>query len=74
MDDDYEDGFRLDKYATPCCGKAHTLHELTYEWPQGFGRFALNAMNPNLGLLDDKYKREFEEILGTPLRVIYRHI
>jgi len=74
MDQDYDDGFRLEKYTTPCCGAAYTLHELTYEWPQGFGRFKLEAMNPNLGQLDEKQKREFEEILGTPLRVIYRHI
>ncbi len=74
MDDDYGDGFNLAKYPVPCCGTVHTLHDLVYEWPQGFGRFALDAMNPNLGLLDDRYKREFEEILGTPLRVIYQHI
>jgi hypothetical protein len=42
-----------------------------YEWPQGFGRFALDAMNPNIGELQDKYKREVEKILGTKLRVIY---
>jgi hypothetical protein len=45
-----------------------------YEWPQGFGRFALDAMNPNIGILQDRYKLEFEEILGTKLRVIYQHI
>jgi hypothetical protein len=32
------------------------------------------AMNPNIGKLEEKYKREFEQILGTKLRVIYRHI
>jgi hypothetical protein len=74
MDSDYDGGFRLEKYAVPCCGELFTLHELHYEWPEGFGRFGLDAMNPNLGLLDETYKREFEEILGTPLRVIYQHI
>jgi hypothetical protein len=74
MDEDYDDGFKLAAYATPCCGKKSTLHELVYEWPQGFGRFALDALNPNIGKLDDKYKRELEEILGTKLRVIYQHI
>jgi hypothetical protein len=73
-DSDGEDGFKLASYAMPCCGKKHTLHELAYEWPQGFGRFALDAMNPNIGTLEDKYKREFEKILGTKLRVIYQHI
>ncbi|MEX0702310.1 MAG: hypothetical protein WD069_09465 [Planctomycetales bacterium] len=74
MDEDSGDGFKLASYETPCCGKQCTLHELVYEWPQGFGRFALEAMNPNIGELEDKYKREFETILGTTLRVIYRHI
>jgi hypothetical protein len=74
MDEDSGDGFKLASYATPCCGKKCTLHELVYEWPQGFGRFALDAMNPNIGELEDKYKREFETILGTKLRVIYQHI
>ena len=74
MDEDSDEGFKLASYATPCCGKKCTLHELVYEWPQGFGRFALDAMNPNIGELEDKYKRECEKILGTKLRVIYQHI
>ena len=74
MDEDYREGFKLTSYSTPCCGAKVTLHELDYEWPQGFGRFALDVMNPNIGKLDDKYKLEFEDILGTKLRVIYQHI
>lgn len=74
MDEDWCDGFTLTSYATPCCGKKCTLHELVYCLPQGFGRFALNAMNPNISELEDKYKREIEKILGTKLRVIYQHI
>jgi hypothetical protein len=74
MEKDYNDGFLLAKYPTPCCMTPQTLHELVYEWPQGFGRFAIDVMNPNIGKLDDRYKKEFEGILGTPLRVIYQHI
>lgn len=74
MEEDYEDGFKLDHYLTPCCGASRTLHELIYEWPQGFGRFAIEAMNPNIGMLDDVQKQVFEAILGTKLRVIYRHL
>ncbi len=73
-DDSAHNGFKLAKYSTPCCNIGHTLHDLIYEWPQGFGHFAIDAMNPNIGKLDDKFKKEFEEILGTPLRVIYQHI
>jgi len=74
MDEDFDNGFKLTKYATPCCSSAITLHELNYDWPQGFGRFSLDAMNPKIGLLDDEQKKAFEEILGTRLRVIYQHI
>jgi hypothetical protein len=74
MEEDYSNGFPLAKYATPCCNALRTLHELQYEWPQGFGRFALEAMNPNIGQLQERYKEEFEQILGISLRVIYRHL
>ena len=74
MDEDYSNGFMLAKYATPCCNSLCTLHELVYEWPQGFGRFALDAMSPNIGKLEDRHKKELEEILGTRLRVIYQHM
>jgi hypothetical protein len=73
-DFDGEDGFKLAPYALPCCGKHHTLHDLAYDWPQGFARFAIDVMNPNIGKLEDKDKQEFEMILGTRLRVIYQHI
>ncbi|MCC6683339.1 MAG: hypothetical protein IT445_20780 [Phycisphaeraceae bacterium] len=74
MGEDHDDGFKLAAYTMPCCGKKSTLNELVYEWPQAFGRFAIDAMNPNIGKLDDKFKREFEDILGTKLRVVYQHI
>ena len=74
MDEEYGQGFRPARHCMPCCSAQHTLHDLVYEWPQGFGRFALEAMNPSIGKLEDKYKRELEDILGTELRVIYQHI
>jgi hypothetical protein len=74
MDEDYGNGFILASYATPCCCAQRTLHELVYEWPQGFGRFALRVRNPNIGKLEVRFKQELEEILGTKLRMIYQHI
>ncbi len=74
MDEDFDNGFKLAKYHTKCCMSAYTLHKMLYEWPQGFGRFALDAMNPNIGKLDDRPKDELETILGTKLRIIYQHI
>jgi len=74
MDKDYDDGFKLEQYAMPCCSSQNSLHQLVYEWPQTFGRFALSAMNPKIELLDDPQTRELEEILGTRLVVINQHI
>lgn len=74
MDEDFDNGFKLAEYRTPCCGALRTLHDLVYDWPQGFGCFALEAMNPSIGKLEEGDRRELEEILGTKLRVIYRHM
>ena len=74
MDEDYDVGFKLSKYPMPCCDEAFTLYELTYEWPLGFGRFALEVMNPELGELSKAQRDELEQILGAPLRVIYQHM
>ena len=67
-------GFKLAAYSTPCCGYRATLNDLIYERPQGFSLFGLEIMNSDLGELDKQYKNEFEQILDTPLRVIYQHI
>ena len=54
MDEDYvNNGFGLAAYATPCCGARHRLHDLIYDWPEGFGRFAIEVMNPGIGKLDE---------------------
>jgi len=75
MTEDYEDEFTsLKSYSLPCCGKLSTMAELKYEWPQGFARFGIDAMNPKIGTLPDEEKERFEDILGTPLLTIYQHI
>jgi len=74
MGEDCDEGFKLAKYPTPCCQAAHTLHELAYDWPQGFGRYALPAMNANIGELSEKQRQDMERILGTRLRIIYQHL
>ena len=33
---------------TPCCGSTVSLNDLHYVWPTAFGRFVLEAMNPNI--------------------------
>ncbi len=74
LDRDIENGFKLDKYKLPCCNVEHDLNELKYDWAQAFGRFALEAMNPNIGQLTKANVAEFEQILGSSLRVVYQHI
>ena len=75
MDQDHVDGgFELMKYEVPCCGAAYTLHDLQYHWTQGMARFSIEAINPNIGEMKQSYIQEFEEILNTRIRVIYRHL
>jgi hypothetical protein len=58
----------------PCCGSCYTLHNLAYDWPQGFALCDLRATNPNIGKLSDEQIAQFEAILGCPVRVIYAHL
>lgn len=75
MSDDFVDaGFVLKPRETPCCKAKASLHELRYDWPQGFAKFSLEAMNPNTGELPASGIRDLESILGCPLRLIYCHI
>lgn len=74
MDEDFQGGFRLNAYRLPCCQARRTLNELDYDWPQGFGRFAIEVMNPGTDSITDEQKHELEAILGTSLRVIQRHL
>lgn len=74
MSEDYGDGFALRRYALPCCGAEQSLNELRYEWPQGFARFRLKAMNPDVGDLTGEQMREFEAMLGCRLQKILRHM
>ncbi|QDT66564.1 hypothetical protein [Calycomorphotria hydatis] len=72
--DSNDDGFQLETIAIPCCGFSGTLNDLDYSFPQGFARFELGAMNPNLGELNNAVKLRFESLLGCTIKVIYQHI
>ncbi len=75
MEADYDGtGFQLIQQRMPCCGARHTLHDLAYEWPLGFSRCDICAMNPGLGKLSDEQRARFEAILGCRVRVIYEHL
>jgi hypothetical protein len=70
---------RFPAIESPASGLTVTLslsngQTCSYDAPQGFGRFALEVMNASIGKLAEEYKCEFEEILGTKLRVVYQHL
>ena len=75
MDEDSSDyGFRLDSYATICCNKLVNLNELTYDWPQAFGRTSWTVQNADIGDLDAGSRAELEVAAGNPLVVVRQHL
>lgn len=68
------ESFHLRPIRLPCCDGAASLNDLIYSFNQGFSRFILEAMNPNIGELQPEQTRRLSDLLGTELRVIYQHI
>jgi hypothetical protein len=58
---------------TPCCRQATSLNDLDYVWPQGFACVFIEVMNPDTDLRPEEL-RQVEEVLGLPLRIVWRHI
>jgi hypothetical protein len=57
-----------------CCGAQVSLNNLNYVWPAGFGRFVLEAMNPNVRDLKPGEEAELAAALGCTLRKVWVHI
>ena len=55
----------------PCCGAVCSLNDLRYEWPAGFARFVLEAMNPGVPDLPAGDLALLEDILGCRLRRLW---
>jgi hypothetical protein len=66
-------GFILKKRKLDCCNHETTLNNLRYNFPQGFGKYSIISMNPNIEELSHLQVAKFEEIIGCKLRVIYIH-
>lgn len=72
-----ENGESLDSMdvSVPCCGAVVSLDSLRYDWPVGFARFEVSAMNPTRA----KYELDAEELadvaalLGHPVAQILAH-
>ena len=69
-----EGGFADRAVRVPCCRAAVDLNDLVYDWPQGFARFSLSAMNPDTSNLEPHQEARLAEVLGTPLRRLWTHL
>ena len=70
MDRASQDSFRDLSVTTPCCETQTSLNDLRYVWPATFGRFVLEAMNPNIGNTTPEQDLELTECLGLGLRKV----
>ncbi|MGW5190738.1 hypothetical protein ACWEOO_15920 [Kribbella sp. NPDC004138] len=73
-----EDGsLRFDRMdvTVPCCGAVVPLTDLRCDWPVGFARFEVSAMNPTRAQyeLDPEELAAVAELLGHPVAQILAH-
>ena len=59
---------------TPCCDGNTSLDKLNYQWPVAFGRFVLEAGNPNSTGLSAAQLQKLSVVLGSPLREVAAHV
>ncbi|WP_246802810.1 hypothetical protein [Ensifer sp. ENS02] len=71
MDTALADEFRNLSVKAPCCGTKVSLNDLRYIWPAAFGRFALEARNPNIVNTTEAQDRQIAERLGTQLKKMW---
>jgi hypothetical protein len=74
MEEEAKAGYPLHLIDMPCCHAKHRVDELQYDWPQGFARFSVEAMNPDIADLSENEMNEFELLLGCKVRKILQHI
>ena len=74
MDEEAEVGFPIRSVTLPCCGASGSLQTLRYDWPQGFARFSVEAMNPGIPDVSPEQMTEFQRALGCPVRKILQHL
>jgi len=74
MQEEADSGYTLRAMDLPCCHARVSADQLKYDWPQGFSRFSVEAMNPNIGDISEENMREFERLLGCKVRKILQHI
>ena len=67
-------GFSSLTTQAPCCGAVVQLNQLDYVWPVAFGRFVLEALNPNTADLAPDQLARISRTLGTSLVTVHAHI
>jgi hypothetical protein len=74
--DEYFNGysFLLEKFPLPCCKMEFNLNELVYIWEQGFGKYSIEILNPDIDRLSIENIDTFGNILKQQVKIIYRHI
>ena len=58
----------------PCCQTKVSLNDLAYVWPAAFGRFVLDAMNPNVERLSTEQVDSLGAELGCSVREVSQHL
>lgn len=58
----------------PCCGARISLNELHYGWPCAFGRYVLEAKNPNEKSLSEEQAKLLADAVGCSIKEIPVHI
>ncbi len=69
-----ESGFENLRVIAACCGADVSLNELRYGWPVAFGRFFLEAANPNVAGISEQALQQLGDAVGGPMRQIQVHV
>ena len=73
-DEEQDQGVEGLMVTMPCCQKSVSFTDLTFDWPAGFARFELNAMNPNISHdMPPEQVAELEAVLKCKLQQIRAH-
>ena len=75
MEKDFDgQGFKLEPCALPCCGSSAALNQLTYDWPQAFGKFSCTIGNPKVSGFSESEIESLTRAIGTPILIVRRHL
>ncbi|MGB4771268.1 MAG: hypothetical protein WBP58_07410 [Chitinophagaceae bacterium] len=72
VDKAYEKKFADLGFSTPCCNRETSLNDLTYHSAAGFAKFVV-TISDALYEIEERDLNEMQQILGTPLRIIWAH-